>query len=95
MDSVAENLPKVHPRALCSGPLTGADVEPVGVVGSELLLGAGLDDVDPGGDLELTRTLKVGRVGRDEVLGAVDVMRSCGEGDNSEKRGVTRAENRR
>lgn len=33
---------------------TRADVEPVLVVGSELLVGTSLDDVDPGGDLELT-----------------------------------------
>lgn len=50
--------------------LTGTDVEPVGVVGGELLLGAGLDDVNPGGDVELARTLKVAGVGLDEVLRA-------------------------
>lgn len=48
--------------------LTGADVVPVGVVRSKLLLATGLDNVDPGGDLELTRALEVGRVGRDKVL---------------------------
>lgn len=61
-------LDRIQQRGLL---LTGTDVEPVGVVGSELLLGTSLDDVDPGGDLELTRALEVGRVGRDEVLGAV------------------------
>lgn len=35
-------------------PLTGTDVEPVLVVRSELLVGTSLDNVDPGGDLELT-----------------------------------------
>lgn len=54
-----------------SDSLTCADVEPVGVVRGELLLGTSLDDVDPGGDLELTRTLKVAGVGLDELLSAV------------------------
>lgn len=60
--------------------LTGADVEPVGVVRRELLLGTGLDDVDPGRDLELARALKVGRVGLDEVLSAVCFDADDGEG---------------
>jgi hypothetical protein len=36
----------------------GTDVEPVLVVRSELLAGSGLDEVDPDGDLELTREAK-------------------------------------
>lgn len=31
-----------------------SNVEPIRVVRSELLVGSGLDDVDPGGDLEFT-----------------------------------------
>jgi hypothetical protein len=42
------------------------DVEPVGVIGSKLLVGASLDDVDPLGDLELTGTLKIGGISLDE-----------------------------
>ena len=34
--------------------LTRSDVEPVLVVGSELLVSSGLDEIDPGRDLELT-----------------------------------------
>ena len=34
-------------------------------------MGTGLDEVDPGGDLEFTRTLQVGRVSGDECLGTV------------------------
>lgn len=49
--------------------LTGSDVVPVGVVGSELLEGSGLDNVNPVGDLQLTRSLQVRRVSRDEGLG--------------------------
>lgn len=37
-----------------AGDRGGTDVEPVLVVRSELLAGSGLDDVDPGGHLELT-----------------------------------------
>lgn len=46
-------------------------VKPVRVIRSEFLLGTGLDGVDPGGDLELTRPLEVGRVRGDEALSAV------------------------
>lgn len=53
-----------------SSLLTGTDVEPVGVIGGKLLLGTSLDNVDPGWDLELTRTLKVAGVGLDELLSA-------------------------
>ena len=51
---------------------TCTDVVPVGVVGSKLLEGAGFDKVNPGGHLELARTLEVGCVCRDEGLRAVD-----------------------
>lgn len=37
-----------------TGDGSRTDVVPVGVVGSELLSGTGLDDVDPDGDVELT-----------------------------------------
>jgi hypothetical protein len=39
--------------------ITGANVEPVGVIGSQLLVGAGLDKIDPLGDLELAGTILV------------------------------------
>lgn len=48
--------------------LTGPHVEPVRVIGSQLLLGTGFNNVDPCGDLELAGSLKVGRVGFDEGL---------------------------
>ena len=50
---------------------TRTDVVPVRVVGRKLLEGAGFDEVDPGGDLELARSLEVGCVCRDEGLRAV------------------------
>ena len=50
---------------------TCANVVPIGVVGGKLLEGAGFDKVDPGGYLELARTLEVGCVCRDEGLRAV------------------------
>lgn len=49
-----------------SEKLTSVDVEPVGVIGSKLLVGTGLDDVDPLGDLELTGTLEIGSISLDE-----------------------------
>ena len=49
---------------------TCADIVPVRVVGSELLVCAGLDDVYPCGDLELARTLKVGSVRGNECVRA-------------------------
>jgi len=55
--------------------LTGSHVVPVRVIWGKLLLGSGLNGVDPCRDLELSRTLKVGRVGFDERLGAVGVGR--------------------
>ena len=45
---------------------TGTDVEPVGVIRRELLVGARFYEVDPCRDLELARALEVGRVGGDE-----------------------------
>lgn len=50
--------------------LTCAHVVPVRVIRSELLEWAGFNDVDPCGDLELSRALEMGRVGGDEALGA-------------------------
>jgi hypothetical protein len=46
--------------------LTSMDVEPVRIIGSKLLVGTGLDDVDPLGDLELTSALEIGGVGLNE-----------------------------
>jgi hypothetical protein len=43
-------------------------------------LRTGLDEVDPGGDLEFTRTLQVGRVCGDESLGTVGVTGRVGRG---------------
>ena len=37
--------------------ITSANVEPVGVIRSQLLVGAGLDNIDPLGDLELAGTI--------------------------------------
>lgn len=42
------------------------DVEPVRVIGSKLLVGASLDNVDPLGDLELTSALEIGGIGLDK-----------------------------
>lgn len=53
---------------------TSSDVVPVGVVGSELLVGTGFDDVDPGGHLKLSRSLQVGSIGLDELLSAIIVL---------------------
>lgn len=58
-------LPEVDVSSDGSSP----HVEPVRVVRSQLLLGTGLNNVDPCGDLELAGSLKVGRVGFDEGLG--------------------------
>lgn len=60
--------PMIPPRPIRL-KLTCPHVEPVRVVGSQLLLGTGLNNVDPCGDLELAGSLKVGRVGFDEGLG--------------------------
>lgn len=57
------------PPSLIRLKLTSPHVEPVRVVRSQLLLGTGLNNVDPCGDLELAGSLKVGRVGFDEGLG--------------------------
>lgn len=48
--------------------LTSPDVVPIRVVGSQLLVSSGLDDINPVGDLEFTGSLQVGRVSGDEVL---------------------------
>lgn len=45
-----------------------ADVEPVNVLGRELLGGTGLDDINPAGNGELALTLQESRVGSDELL---------------------------
>jgi hypothetical protein len=43
------------------------DVEPIGVIGSELLVGASLDNIDPLGDFELASALEVSSIGLDEL----------------------------
>jgi hypothetical protein len=55
---------------------TSTDVEPVRVVGSQLLEGASLDKVDPAGNFQTTGSLQVGSVGLDERL-SVDVFDGC------------------
>lgn len=57
---------------------TSTDVEPVSIIGSELLVGSSLDKIDPSGDLELTSALQVSSIGNDELLG-VDIT----NGDSS------------
>lgn len=42
------------------------DVKPVRIIGSKLLVGASLDNVDPLGDLELTSALEIGGIGLDK-----------------------------
>lgn len=46
----------------------GAHVEPVNVLGRELLGGTGLDDVDPTGNGQLALTLQERSIGVDELL---------------------------
>merc|ERR1719159_837052 len=43
-------------------------VEPVGIIGSQLLVSTGLDKVDPLRDFQLARTLQKGSVGGDKLL---------------------------
>lgn len=59
-------------------PLTSSDVVPVGVVRGKLLVGTGLDGVNPVGDFELTGSLEVRRVSRDERVGAEKVRKTIG-----------------
>jgi len=66
----------------CNGG--GADVEPVRVVRAELLVCAGLDDVDPCRHLELAGPLQVRRVRLDEGIGTVELE------EGHERREVTR-----
>lgn len=58
-----------------AGNRSGADVEPVRVVGSELLAGSGLDNVNPDGDLELTYTVEK-REGQCRALSSTSSCRS-------------------
>lgn len=51
-----------------AGDRGGADVEPVNVLGRELVAGTGLDDVNPAGNGELALTLQESSVGNDELL---------------------------
>lgn len=61
----------------------GTDVVPVGVVRSELLAGAGLDKVDPDGDLEFACTVRKGQetalvaCRRGDILQKLHRRRSC------------------
>mgnify|MGYP006983740342 CR=1 FL=1 len=50
--------------------LTGADVEPVLVIGSELLVDASLNEIDPLRHRELAGALEVSSVLLNEVLGS-------------------------
>lgn len=50
--------------------VTSTNEEPVRVIGSKLLVGASLDNIDPLGDLELASALQVSRVGLDESCNA-------------------------
>lgn len=50
------------------GQSTSADVIPVGVLGGHLLVDTGLHKVDPRGELEPAALLKVGSIGRDELV---------------------------
>jgi hypothetical protein len=43
------------------------DVEPIGIIGSKLLVGASLDNIDPLGDFELTSALEVSGIGLNEL----------------------------
>lgn len=52
--------------------LTGSDVVPVRVVRSQLLERTGLDGVDPVGNLQLSGSLQVRRVGSDERIGTAE-----------------------
>lgn len=57
-----------RPHTLLDGaPLTGADVVPVLVVGAHLLVGSGLDQVAPRGELDTAGVLQVLGVRLDEV----------------------------
>lgn len=47
--------------------LTSVDVEPIGVIGSKLLVGASLNNVDPLGDFELASALEVSGIGLNEL----------------------------
>jgi hypothetical protein len=49
--------------------LTSSNVVPVRVVRSQLLERTGLDSVDPVGNLQLSGSLQVRRVGSDESIG--------------------------
>lgn len=51
-----------------AGDRGGANVEPVNVLGRELVAGTGLDDVNPAGNGELALTLQESSVGNDELL---------------------------
>lgn len=48
------NLPLFSLISIISGRLTSSDVEPIGIVRSEFLVGTGLDDVDPSRDFKFT-----------------------------------------
>ena len=52
-----------------TGDRGNANKEPVRVVWSHLLGAAGLDQVNPGGDGNLARTLQMGSIGIDEFVG--------------------------
>jgi len=60
-----------------SGEGCASDIEPVGIIGSQLFVGGGLDDVCPLGDLDLARVLEEHREGLDELL-LVDVLDTNG-----------------
>ena len=46
----------VRVMRVCGSCITSANVEPVRIIRSQLLVGASLDNVDPLGDLELAGT---------------------------------------
>jgi len=60
-----------------SGEGGASDVEPVGIIGSQLFVGGGLDDVSPLGDLDFAGVLKELGEGLDELL-LVDVLDTNG-----------------
>ena len=45
-----------------------SDVEPVGIVGGQILVGSGLHDVAPGRDFDLSSLLELGSIGSDELI---------------------------
>jgi hypothetical protein len=49
-----------------TGNRGGTDKVPIGIIRSQFLVGTGLNNVDPLGDLELTSTLEVGSISLDE-----------------------------